>query len=183
LKTKIWPHWHSLAYICAIPLTLAYLEEKKKSISLFIVSISIFLLLVISVLLFISPGIIFHQNEYAQNSNISLPKGIKAYAQTGGAAAILEFYSKQPIYLANGFLRVAPVIWGEKQYEIWGNPELVKGESAIFFGNDSESNIKILSGKFAKVTVLETKLFLSESYMNTYKTFLLEGYKLSGSHP
>lgn len=185
-KIKIWAHWPSIGYIAAVPLTVAYLTESGKSLKKFITWISLFTLLVLMVLFFVSPGILLHQKDYAQNYKLSevIPKEYKIFAKTNVTASLLEFYSKRPTYLATGFLKPHP-IWGEKQYELWGIPALKPGETVLYYGDDPDFFREKAAANFARITELpELRLYLIEDYIgNNYKMFRLEGYKGRDGHP
>ena len=138
-------------------------------------------ILLLIVLFFVSPAIILNQASYAQNYTIpqKLPANYKIFAQVNTLAAPLEFYCKKPVYLATGFLKTGS-LWGEKQYEIWGIPNLKKGESIIYYG---DKNPKFLQ-YFNKVTPLpKIQLYLIEEYLNNMRAYKLEGYLGENAHP
>ena len=186
VKVKIWAHWPSIGYIAVLPLTVAYLIENEKSLKKFITWISLFSLLILIILLLVSPAILLHQSDYQQNYSISekLPKELKLFAKTNVSASLLEFYTKRPTYMATGFL-MNNHPWGEKQYELWGIPELTKGETVLYYGEDNENFRDRILKYFAKIEELsDARLFLVEDYIsNNYKMLKLEGYKGEGSHP
>lgn len=185
-KIKIWAHWTEVGYIGALPLTVAYLIEGGKSLKKFITWIALFTGLVLVILFFISPGVLLHQSDYRQNYTLAakLPSEYKLFAKTNVSSSLLEFYTKRPTYLATGFL-MSGQPWGEKQYEIWGIPNLKKGETVLYYGEDN-SFLRDRAGKyFTRITELpELKLYLIEDYItNNYRLFKLEGFKQEGSHP
>lgn len=186
LKIKVWAHWPSLGYIATIPLAVNYLLATGKSLKKFITWIALFTCLVLLILFFVSPAVLLHQQDYAKNYQLAkqLPIEYKIFAKTNVSASLLEFYTNRPTYLATGFLKIGQP-WGEKQYEIWGIPELQKGETIIYYGDDSQDFRDKANANFAKITVLpEIKLSLVEDYItNNYKMFKLEGYKGSALHP
>lgn len=185
-KVKIWAHWTEIGYIGALPLTVAYLAGNGKSLKKFIAWISIFTGLVLAVLLLASPGVLLHQADYNRNYGLAakLPAEYKLFARTNVASSLLEFYTGRPAYLATGFL-MSDHLWGEKQYELWGIPELKKGETVLYYGEDNSFFRGRADKYFTKVTELpEAKLYLIEDYIaNNYKLFELEGYKENASHP
>ena len=75
--------------------------------------------------------------------------------------------------------------WGLKQYESWGIPDLAKGESIIYYGEDSDEFQQKALANFDKITGLpEPRLYLIEDYIsNNYRFFKLEGYKGIPAHP
>jgi undecaprenyl-diphosphatase len=186
VKIKIWAHWPEVGYIAAIPLAVAYLVESKKSLTKFIVWISLFTTLVLSILFWLSPGVLTRQPDYRANYSLAdkLPKGHKIFAGSYVTASLLEFYTKRPAYLATGFL-MSGQPWGEKQYEIWGVPNLKKGESVLYYGEDTQAFRDRASKYFAKVEELpDVKLYLVEDYItNNYKMLKLEGFKKTDLHP
>lgn len=186
LKIKIWAHWPSIGYIAAIPLTVAYLIENSKSLKKFFTWISLFTLLILMILFFVSPSILLHQKDYAENFKLAetVPKEYKLFAKTNVSASLLEFYAKRPTYLATGFLKIGQR-WGEKQYEIWGIPELKKGESVLYYGDDNGAFREKAAANFEKITALpDIRLYLVEDYIsNNYKMFKLENYRGKGLHP
>ena len=129
---------------------------------------------------------LLHQKDYAQNHNLAeiLPQDQKIFAKTNVTASLLEFYTKRTTYLAIGFLKVGSP-WGEKQYEIWGVPNLKPRENVIYFGEDTLNFQKKSKEKFIKINKFSRpKLFLIEDYINyKYKFFKLEGYRKKGYHP
>ncbi|OGC12341.1 hypothetical protein A3K48_07810 [candidate division WOR-1 bacterium RIFOXYA12_FULL_52_29] len=185
VKVKVWAHWPSIGYLAALPLTVAYLDENGKSLKKFILWIALFTALILAVLLLVSPGVLLHQKEYARNKELAtlLPKETKLFARTNVSASLLEFYTGRQTYMATGFLKPGP-LWGEKQYELWGIPDLKKGETVIYFGEDTKEFKEAASREFAKVTELKGfKLYLIEDYItNNYSFFSLSGFKGSG-HP
>jgi 4-amino-4-deoxy-L-arabinose transferase-like glycosyltransferase len=184
LKIKVWAHWPAIGYIPALPLTILYLTENKKSLKKFISWVIGFCLLVLAILFWFSPGVLLHQNDYAKNYD--LPKILpdhKIFAKTNVTASLLEFYTKKQTYLATGFLKSGS-LWGEKQYELWGIPDLSAGESVIYFGNDNEFFRKKSKKKFSKITALPQRFFLIEDYItNNYKFFKLIGHRGKAGHP
>ncbi len=185
-KVKIWAHWTEIGYLGALPLTAAYLLENGKSLKKFITWISIFSGLVLTILLFVSPGVLLHQSDYKKNYELAgkLPAEYKLFARTNVSAALLEFYTKRPAYLATGFLMDSHR-WGEKQYELWGIPELKKGETVLYYGEDNGFFRDRAEKYFTKVIELpDAKLYLVEDYITkNYKLFELAGYKGNGLHP
>lgn len=186
LKIKIWSHWPSTAYLAALPLFAAYFLERKKSLNLFISWISSFSLIVLAILFWVTPGILSHQQQYYSNQQIAakIPAGLKVFAGTNVTASLLEFYADRPTYLATGFLK-PHAIWGEKQYELWGIPNLTKGETVIYFGEDTFLLRENAAKYFGRVVELpDLKLSLIEDYITSnYKFFRLEDYKENGGHP
>ena len=185
-KVKIWAHWPEIGYIGALPLTVAYLAGNGKSLKKFMTWIAIFSGLVLAILLFVSPGVLLHQANYKQNYRLAekLPPEYKIFAKTNVSSSLLEFYTKRPTYLSTGFL-MSGQPWGRKQYELWGIPELKKGETVLYYGEDN-SFFRDRAGKyFDKITELpDVKLYLVEDYItNNYKMFKLEGYKEESFHP
>lgn len=168
VKVKIWAHWPSIGYIAAIPLTVAYLLESGKSLKKFITWISLFTLLILAVLFWVSPGILLHQADYARNYKLAetVPKEYKLFAKTNVSASLLEFYLKRTTYLATGFLKPHP-IWGEKQYELWGIPGLKKGETVLFYSDDYSLFREKAAENFEKITELpDIRLYLVEDYIS-----------------
>lgn len=193
VKVKIWAHWPSIGYIAALPLTVNYLIENLpagrhggKSLKKFMTWISVFTLLILTILFFVSPAVLFHQKDYAQNYKLAeiVPKDYKVFAKTNVSASLLEFYLKRPTYLATGFVKIGQP-WGEKQYDLWRIPDLEKGETVLYYGDDTSVFREKASANFRKITELPgIKLFLVEDYItNNYKLFKLEGYKSEGLHP
>lgn len=186
LKVKIWAHWPAIGYITALPLTVMYLTENQKSLKKFVGWVVGFCLLILAVLFWVSPGVLLHQKEYTNNYQLAetLPQDYKIFAKTNVTASLLEFYTKRPTYLATGFLKPG-FLWGEKQYEIWGIPNLKPGESIIYFGDETLDFQDKSKENFSKITELtQEKLFLIEDYITyNYKFFKLEGYKGGGFHP
>jgi hypothetical protein len=183
---KIWAHWPSIGYIAALPLTVIYLTENKKSLKGFVSWIAGFCILVLAILFWVSPGVLLHQKEYADNYKLaqSLPQDQKVFAQTNVSASLLEFYSKRQTYLATGFLKTGS-LWGEKQYEIWGIPNLKPKESVIYFGKDTPEFRKKSNTNFKRTREFpQAKIFLIEDYINhNFKFFQLEGYQGRKNHP
>ena len=167
-----------------MPLVVAYLDENGKSLKKFTLWISLFSLLIMAILLFVSPGVMLHQKDYARNKELAavLPKE-KVFARTNVASSLLEFYLGRQTYMATGFLKPGP-LWGEKQYELWGVPDLKKGETVVYYGEETKEFKAAAEKEFAKVSELkELKLYLIEDYItNNYKFFRLSGFKGSG-HP
>jgi len=186
LKLKVWAHWPSIGYLGLIPITVAYLVKAGKSLKRFITWISLFSLLVLMVLFFVSPAVLLHQKEYARNYKLSVlvPKEYKVFAKTNVTASLLEFYLKRPTYLATGFLKPYS-IWGEKQYEIWGIPSLAKGETIVYYGEDSPEFRKRAMTHFEKIEALKgIRMYLIEDYItNYYRFFKLINFKGKEGHP
>ena len=186
LKVKIWAHWTEVGYLGALPLTVAYLVENGKSLNKFMTWTSIFTGLVLAILLLVSPGVLLHQADYQKNYQLAaqLPAEYKLFARTNVSSSLLEFYTKRPAFLATGFL-MDRHRWGEKQYELWGIPELKQGETVLYYGEDN-SFFRDRAGKYFDriIELPEAKLFLVEDYItNNYKMFRLEGYQRDGQHP
>jgi len=186
VKIKIWAHWPSIGYIAALPLTVNYLIDNQRSLKWFMRWIGGFCALILIVLFWVSPGVLLHQKEYADNYDLArdLPAGRKIFAKTNVTASLLEFYTKKRTYLATGFLRPGP-IWGEKQYEIWGIPNLIPGEDVIYFGDDTIEFRKRAEKHFKRTREMPgARIFLIEDYINhNYRFFLLEGYRGGPAHP
>jgi len=186
LKVKIWAHWPSVGYLAALPLTVNYLLENGKSLKKFLTWIALFTSLILLILFFVSPTLLLHQRDYAKNYSLTrnLPPEFKLFAQTYASAALLEFYTKRPAYLATDRLMTSHS-WGEKQYELWGIPGLEKGETVLYYGDDTAAFRALANKYFFKVSELpDLKLYLVEDYItNNYKMFKLEGYREESSHP
>jgi len=185
LKVKVWAHWPAIGYILAIPNIVIYLTETKKSLGKFISWITVFTLLVLGILFWVSPAILLNQGNYQKNSGLKtlIPQETKIYTQNNVGASLLEFYLKRPAYLATGFMRIG-YPWGTAQYETWGIPDLKKGEDIIYFGEDSQDIRNISQQHFKKAEVLPYKIYLIEDYMtNNFKFIKLIGYRGGGSHP
>lgn len=186
LKVKIWAHWPSIGYLAAIPLTIDYLIENRKSLKKFLTWISLFTSLILIILFWVSPGILPHQRDYAKNFDLAntVPKEYKLFAKTNVSASLLEFYIKKQTYLATGFLKIGHP-WGEKQYDIWGTPNLKRGETILYYGEDIQAFRDLANKYFEKVAEIpEVKLYLVEDYIsNNYKVFKLEGFKLESGRP
>jgi 4-amino-4-deoxy-L-arabinose transferase-like glycosyltransferase len=185
-KIKIWAHWPEVGYIGALPLTVAYLLENGKSLKKFMTWTALFTGLVLLIVLLVSPGVLLRQANYRQNYTLAakLPPEYKVFAKTNVTASLLEFYLQHPTYLATGFLK-PHAIWGEQQYNIWGIPELKKGESILIYTDDYPA-FRARAGKyFARLSELPgIKLFLIEDYItDNYKLFKLEGFKGTTGHP
>jgi 4-amino-4-deoxy-L-arabinose transferase-like glycosyltransferase len=185
LKIKVWAHWPAIGYIAALPLAILYLTEKKQSLTKFVSWVIGFCLLVLAILFWFSPGVLIHQKDYAKNYGLPkiLPAKQKIFAKTNVTASLLEFYTKRPTYLATGFLKPGN-LWGEKQYEIWGIPDLEPRESVIYFGNDNKAFREKAEENFRKINELNEKFYLIEDYItNSYKFFELDGYRGKTGHP
>jgi len=184
VKIKVWAHWPSVGYIAAIPLTIAYLWESQKRLRKFFTAVIVFLLLIISILFWISPAILSSQSAYHQNQQLAqaLPSGTKIFARTNVAASLLEFYTQRPIYLATGFMKPGS-LWGEKQYELWGIPDLKKGESVLYFGEDNTTIRQQAAEHFSTVTEINYQLNLIEDYISHYKMLRFDDYKENEGHP
>lgn len=186
IKIKVWAHWPAIGYLTLLPLVISNLSRKEKSLRRYLISSFTFSLLVLAILFWVTPGILRHQKNYIRNYQLAalIPKNYKIFAKTNVSAALLEFYLKRPVYLATGFLKPHP-LWGEKQYELWGIPELKKKESIYYFGEDSNHFRKEALRCFEKIS--ETPIFnlyLIEDYINnSYKLFFLEHYKKTSEHP
>ncbi len=185
-KIKIWAHWTEIGYLGALPLTVAYLIENGKSLKKFITWISVFSSLVLAILLLVSPGVLLRQADYQKDYGLAakLPAEYKLFAKTNVSAALLEFYTGRPAYLATGFLMDSHR-WGEKQYGLWGIPELKKGETVLYYGEDNSFFRDRAEKYFTKITELpDAKLSLIEDYITgNYKMFELAGYRQNGLHP
>jgi len=185
LKVKVWAHWPAIGYILTIPNIVLYLTETKKSLGKFISWITVFSLLVLGILFWLSPGILLNQQNYQKNTELKIliPKDIKVYTQNYASASLLEFYLKKTTYLATGFMKVGQS-WGTAQYKLWGIPDLKSGEDIIFFGEDSETTHDIAKQQFKKVEILPHKLYLIEDYMTNNFVFMkLSGYRGTSNHP
>jgi 4-amino-4-deoxy-L-arabinose transferase-like glycosyltransferase len=186
LKVKIWAHWPSVGYIALLPLAVAYLVDNHKDLKKFISWIALFSTLVLAILFWATPAILLRQKEYALNYRLNerLPSGIKIFSRTYVSSSLLEFYLKRQTYLATGFLRIGHP-WGEKQFELWGIPNLQKGESILYYGEDLPEFKAKAAENFSRVSILpQARLYLTEDYINNnYKFFKLEGYKGGAAHP
>ncbi|HLD29988.1 MAG TPA: glycosyltransferase family 39 protein, partial [bacterium] len=185
LKLKIWAHWPSAGYIALLPLAVAYMMETGKAWKKFMLWVTIFSSLILIVLLWLSPGALWHQKDYAENWQIGkyLPQE-KIFSATNVSSSLLEFYSGRPVYLATGFLKIGEP-WGQKQYSLWGIPTLRKGENIVYYGENSELFQKIAQENFARIRGLpDPHLALIEDYIsNNYRFFRLEGFKGGMIHP
>ena len=184
-KIKVWAHWPAIGYILTIPNIVLYLTETKKSLGKFISWITVFSLLILGILFWLSPAILLNQQNYQKNAELKhlVPKDIKIYTKNNVSASLLEFYLKRPTYLATGFMRIG-YPWGTAQYETWGIPNLKKGESIIYFGEDNQETKDMAKQHFSKTEILPYKMELIEEYItNNFKFIKMTGYKGSGNHP
>ncbi len=166
---KIWPHWPSIGYIAAIPLTIDYLINKKRKLFRpFIVSTVIFSILIFIVLFWVDPAILVKQKAFRENYRISkkLPKDLKVFATNHASVAILEFYLKRPVYLIPKNAR-SGLIWGEKQLDMFGVPKIERGETIIIYAPNSEEGIQIRNAK----------LTLFEGYIGNFNFYKLKNYQ------
>jgi 4-amino-4-deoxy-L-arabinose transferase-like glycosyltransferase len=184
-KIKIWAHWPSAGYIALIPLAVSYLMETGKAWKKFMLWVTLFSSLILIVLLWLSPGVLWHQKDYAQDFAVGkyLPQD-KLFSKTNVSSSLLEFYSGRPVYMATGFLKIGDP-WGQKQYGLWGIPQLKKGESITYFGDDNELFQQLALANFERVRGLpDPHLALIEDYIgNNYRFFRLEGYMGGTDHP
>jgi 4-amino-4-deoxy-L-arabinose transferase-like glycosyltransferase len=185
-KIKVWAHWPSLGYVATIPLTVNYLLATGKSLQKFLTWVVLFTGLVLLILFFVSPGVLLHQADYAKNRQLAklVPSEYKLFAKTNVAASLLEFYTGRQTYLATGPLKIG-LPWGEKQYELWGIPEVNKGETVLYYGDDNPQFEEKAAANFELIRALPSvKLYLIEDYItNNYNLYLLEGYKGTAPHP
>lgn len=185
-KVKVWAHWPAAGYLTALPLIIAYLAEYRKSIEKYVTWLILFTTIIMTILFWITPAILAHQDDYQKNYNLAqiMPKETKIFARTNVSASLLEFYSRRPTYLATGFFKINTP-WGEKQYDLWGIPELKKGESVLYFGEDNDQFRNLAQKYFGQIEVQPAiKLYLIEDYIvNNYKMFLLKNYKRDNGHP
>jgi len=184
IKVKVWAHWPAIGYLTALPLILANTKERGKPILPFLRNIAIFSALILIILFWVSPGILLHQEGYARNYQLAdtIPKNIKIFARTNVSASLLEFYIKRTTYLATGFMKPGS-LWGEKQYAFWGIPDLKKGESVLYYGEDNPDIRQQALKHFDKVSETDYRLYLIEDYINKYKMLQLEGFKGTSGHP
>lgn len=86
--------------------------------------------------------------------------------------------------MATGFLKTG-LSWGEKQYDIWGIPNLITGESIYYYGEDNPAFQKLVPTYFSSMQELPAiRLNLIEDYISHhYRFFLLEDFKGAGGHP
>jgi len=186
LKIKVWAHWPAVGYLTLIPLFLTRLEEQKSSFKKIFTFILIFSLLILSILLFVSPGVWWQQKEYAGNHRLAeqIDPKTNFFAANNVASSLLEFYLKRPVYMVTGWLKPPQTMWGEKQYQLWGIPELQKGEAIHYYGPDSAFFREKTEEFFTKTTELAFQPAFIEDYIsNNYKLFRLEGYKKESGHP
>lgn len=185
-KVKIWAHWPAIGYFTAIPLIISYLADNKRSYFKFFSWIIAFSLLILSILFWITPAILFHQDAYSLNYQLKtgLSQNQKIYTKNNVSASLLEFYLQKPVYLATGFFKEGSP-WGEKQYEIWGIPDLKRGENIIYFGEASPNIINKAKTAFASYEVMpELKLNLIEDYItHNFKFIKLINYRANKGHP
>jgi 4-amino-4-deoxy-L-arabinose transferase-like glycosyltransferase len=186
VKIKVWAHWPEIGYLGALPLTVYYLQETGRSLKKFLTWIGLFSGLVLIILFFVSPGVLLHQGDYANNRQLAklAPAEYKLFAKTNVAAALLEFYTGRTTYMATGVLKIGRP-WGEKQYELWGTPKVKKGENVLYYGDDDPVFEEKAAANFEMIRELPSvKLYLIEDYVtNNYKLYLLEGYKGKQAHP
>jgi hypothetical protein len=66
---------------------------------------------------------------------------------------------------------------------MWGIPDLKKGESVLYYGEDNPDIRKQALRYFDKISETGYRLYLIEDYINNYKMLKLEGFKDNGGHP
>lgn len=103
--------------------------------------------------------------QYVQNAKVKY-----VFSNQMGVASLVAFYGKTEVYMPKG-------LW--KQFDIWGQPELEKGDSILYFAFDQPDMEKKLRPLFGKVAADPTKrLFIKDSDIAIKTTiYKCENYK------
>jgi len=164
--TLVGGHWTSTVYLGITILlchkVLAAFHHPLKNIWVWI---NIMVIVVINVL-FIGYYVFLHPvpadllgKEYTINKE--LPQYIKkakvdyVFSNQMGVASLVAFYGKTNVYMPKG-------LW--KQFDIWGQPNIKKGDDILYFAFANEDAYKKLKPLFRRVEIDENKrLFAKDS--------------------
>jgi 4-amino-4-deoxy-L-arabinose transferase-like glycosyltransferase len=168
--TLIGGHWTSIAYLGMIVLlSHRFLTSFVKPFRTFRFWINIIIIILINVLFvgyyaFLYP-IPEDLKDNAYSINHQLPKLIESskvdyiFSNQMGVASLVAFYGKTDVYLPKGR-------W--KQFDLWGHPELKKGDDIIYFAFADPEMEKKLKKVFWKVQLDPKKrLFIKDSNIPT----------------
>jgi hypothetical protein len=154
-KTMVFAHWPVCGYFALSLLLAGYLSEEGAKRTLW--GIAAFDVLVIAVLFFVSPAVMLHQGQYADNyklaQKIDKYSHHYIYAANYGSAAQLTYYLKRPVNYPLGLLGKDEG-WGAEQFRLWGQPKLVAGDNLFFYGPKDPGLEKRLRKYFAQVKML-----------------------------
>jgi len=176
--TKVWGHWTATMFIpLAIFLGIS-LKATLRKVNRVMIG---FNLLLIIMLLFSGPAIIpnykAYRNNYNMKDSFSLvfkqeDSPIPIYADLHASVGHLSYYLQQDIlFPEKEFKRKG--VWGQKQFEIWNNTKINKGDSILYFTNPKPEIIEKLKQYFGSVHVYsKPKLVVMESYINKYRFIL-----------
>ncbi|MDD4527939.1 MAG: glycosyltransferase family 39 protein [Candidatus Margulisbacteria bacterium] len=176
LKTKIWPHWTSLAYFPLSIYLASILEERR--LKTLTIHIMIFISLLVTCLGFTGPRVFLDQGKFNQNRNLITKleqetntslKDINVYADFHGACGELSYYLKKQVYMPTKLLDINGR-WGANQHALWLEEEISTTAPIIVFASSHfETELK---KHYKSVEKLDVRLFTIEGHINRNNFYL-----------
>ncbi len=175
LKTRVWGHWTAVMYI---PLAIAITILIEKHIGKINYLMGLFTLVVVIYIGFVNPGMVKKIPTYRTNYKIKeIIQNIKSknnnktnvYANSHGAVGILSYYCGCEVYYPRGIFDM-PNKWGAKQFSMWEQPTIKKGDNVIYYFYKTEKNLQKFKELFERVEIIDFKITLIEGHIakNTF---------------
>lgn len=174
-------HWPAAAYITAI-LFISQLSDKKRN---WLVGLTLFFAILINTLAFTYYLYLYPTpkeligKEFTVNQQLpeflkdSTPKRGKTFylANNLGLAGLVSYHGKVDVHMAPGRL---------KQFDLWGEPEIKRGDNIIYFVlNEKEMHQKLLP-LFRKVIIEPYKMIFTKDADIPHKTEIYHCWGFKG---
>ncbi len=177
LKTKIWPHWTSLAYfpLCIYVASIVEIHKLKR----LTIQMMVFIGLLIIILGFTGPRVFLDQQKFNENRNLITKiekeanasiKDINVYADFHGACGEISYYLQRQVYMPTNMLDLK-TRWGANQHELWVKENNLPQTSPeiVFASSHFEPELK---KHYKHIKLLDIKLFTIEGHINKNNFYL-----------
>jgi len=180
---RLWAHWVIVYQFAAIVGLAAMVADNQKTARRLIVSLWLFSLLLVLVIIFGQPTILPRQIDYKRNHELAarfklLPAKTYIITPYLGIAGQLDFYAKRNTLMAKDYLKIEIDGFGQRQFDLWGFPDIRRGADVIYYGKPDQATLLKLKKVFRSVKVRsDLKLNLLESYLDELVPYYCRGFK------
>ncbi|MFH1386320.1 MAG: glycosyltransferase family 39 protein [bacterium] len=180
---KVWAHWVIVYQFAALSGVAVMIAGNYKVTRRVVIAIWVFDIIAVSLILFGSSMLLPRQAQYQQNYSLvqkyqRLPPHTYIMAPYHGMASELAFYTHQPTFMVKDYLRVEEHGFGQKQFDLWGGPDIKRGENIVYFGPANLETKQKLKKQFARVVIRpDLDLYAIESYLDDLVPYYCTGFK------
>lgn len=180
---RLWAHWVIVYQFAAIVGLAALAADNQKTIRRLMISLWLFSLCLVWAIILGQPTILPRQLDYQRNYELEarfrvLPATTYIVTPYLGIAGQLDFYAKKRTYLARDYLKVEANGFGQKQFDLWGPPNIKRGADVLYYGQPDQATLLKLKKVFLSVQVRpDLEINLLESYLDELVPYYCRGFK------